>query len=164
MNNNITFHMWSIFNETRLFLSLCHHGHVLVVADMVKSGEAAKYPLAVVDTLLDAFGSTIGCSYDIGCKFRTTLSRSPLGPKVQELKFKSLVGAFHGHAHNRLCQLENLATYVKGLGLEDLEGCEHFFSKSNTLASSVHYASHFHRQQQIVEFLRCIVMLKANLL
>jgi hypothetical protein len=70
------------------------------------------------------------------------------------MQLKTLVGAFHSHAHNQLCQLSNLTTYVEGLGLEDLEGCEHFFSKSNALASSVRYVSTFHRQQHIVEYMK----------
>ena len=57
--------------------------------------------------------------------------------------------SFHGHTHNRLCQLQHLATYVKGLGLEDLEGCKCAFSKSNALTSSICYASVFHRMQAI---------------
>ncbi|KAI6100666.1 hypothetical protein EV401DRAFT_2080921 [Pisolithus croceorrhizus] len=64
----------------------------------------------------------------------------------------SLVNTFHGHAHNRLCQLDNLTTYVKGLGLKDLEGCEQAFSKSNALASSTRYASIFHRRQAIASY------------
>jgi len=40
------------------------------------------------------------------------------------------------------------------MGLEDLEGCERFFSKSNALASSLRYASVFHQQQKIVEFMK----------
>jgi hypothetical protein len=40
----------------------------------------------------------------------------------------------------------------KGLGLEDLEGCECAFSKSNALAGSVCYASIFHRMQAIVTY------------
>jgi Kyakuja-Dileera-Zisupton transposase len=100
------------------------------------------------------FGEGIGGGYDIGCKFRTTLNRSDLGPRARDLNYKALVGSFHGHAHNRLCQLSYLATYVKGMGLEDLEGCERFFSKSNALASSLRYASVFHRQQKIIEFIK----------
>ncbi|RXW12877.1 hypothetical protein EST38_g12976 [Candolleomyces aberdarensis] len=70
------------------------------------------------------------------------------------MNYQPLVGSFHGHAHNRLCQLNNLATYVKGMGLEDLEGCKRFFSKSNALASSLRYTSTFHRQQKILEFIK----------
>lgn len=125
----------------------------LISAAVSHSGRA-KYPLAVVEALLDAFGSGIGGGYDIGCQFRVTLGRSRLKDRVSEERYTPLVGSFHGHAHNRLCQLSYLATYVKGLGLEDLEGCERFFSKSNALASSVRYASTFHRQQKIVEFMK----------
>lgn len=114
----------------------------------------SKYPLAVVEALLEAFGMRTGGGYDIGCKFRTTLDLSELGPLARQLDYKSLVGSFHAHAHNRLCQLAHLATYVKGMGLEDLEGCERFFSKSNAFASSLRYASVFHRQQKIVEFMK----------
>ena len=114
----------------------------------------SKYPIAITETLLEALGSNIGGGYDVGCKFATTLSRSPLGPLARKLNYSSLVGAFHGHGHQRKCQLDNLATYVEGMGLEDLEGCERFFSKSNALAASLRYASIFHRKQKIVEFMK----------
>ncbi|KAJ7257434.1 hypothetical protein C8J57DRAFT_1235150 [Mycena rebaudengoi] len=94
-----------------------------------------------------------GVGYDIGCGFGTTARNSPLGQKAKDLKMKTLVGAFHGHAHNRLCQLEYLANYVPGMGLEDLQGCERLFSKSNFLARSVQYASIFHRKQTIVSYM-----------
>src|ERR1700761_2061597 len=78
-------------------------------------------------------------------------------PKLSKLArdnhFISLVGAFHGHAHNRLCQTRHLMTYVDGVGTEDLEGCEGFFSKSNALASSTRHATAFHRQQAITTYL-----------
>jgi hypothetical protein len=106
----------------------------------------------VVSKLLEVFGKDLGGGYDIGCRFKTTLSQSVLGQSARELNHTSLVGAFHGHAHNRLCQLDHLTTYVKGIGLEDLEGCERTFSKSNVLASSVHYSSIFHRRQAIANY------------
>lgn len=108
--------------------------------------------MAIVAKLLDVFGRDLALGYDIGCRFKTTLANSPLGDKARENNHRCLVGAFHGHAHNRLCQSQFLATYVKGLGLEDLEGCECFFSKSNALASSTRYASTFHRRQAIAEY------------
>ncbi|KAJ7339791.1 hypothetical protein DFH08DRAFT_963839 [Mycena albidolilacea] len=106
--------------------------------DIVRSGELAKYPLAMIDALLDTLGDRIGVGYDIGCHTAATISKR----------------VFHGHGHNRLCQLKYLATYVKGLGLEDLEGCEHYFSKSNALAKAVRYASRFHRQQEITTYMK----------
>ena len=107
-----------------------------------------------MELLLEVFGESIGGGYDIGCKFETTLDQSPLGPKAHQLKYKSLVGSFHGHAHNRLCQTTLLANYVTGLGIEDLEGCERFFSRSNSLAPLVRHASTFHRRQHIIEFIK----------
>lgn len=112
----------------------------------------AKYPLAVVSKLLNVFGEGLGGSYDIGCKFKTTLARSMIGSHARDLNHYSLVGSFHGHAHGRLCQLDNLATYVDGLGLEDLEGCERAFSKSNSLASAIRYSSVFHHRQAIASY------------
>ncbi|KIL56327.1 hypothetical protein M378DRAFT_188578 [Amanita muscaria Koide BX008] len=152
MNEAKTSRMWGIFDESGVFLSLCHHGFVLLVVDMVRSGELAKYPLATVNALLSAFGPNLGVGYDIGCQFQTSVSRSPLQEQAASLKLTPLVGSFHGHAHNRLCQLSHLSTYVKGVGLEDLEGCEQFFSKSNALANCTRYASTFHRQQEITLF------------
>ena len=102
--------------------------------------------------MIEIFGADLGLGYDIGCWFHTTLDNSPLGPKAQENNHCCLVGAFHGHAHNRLCQTQNLATYVSGLGLEDLEGSERFFSKSNSLAPSTRYASTFHCRQAISNY------------
>jgi len=104
--------------------------------------------------MIDIFGADLGHSYDIGCRFKTTINKSSLGPKARATNHTCLVGAFHGHAHNRLCQLCFLATYVEGLGLEDLEGCERFFSLSNALASSTRYSSVFHRCQAIVEYVK----------
>jgi hypothetical protein len=169
MINDVTSKMWGIFDETGIFLALCHHGFVLVLADMIKSGELyvprlillcrsptrcfrAKYPLAVVEELLDAFGMKLGIGYDVGCHFGATVASSELGNEAREKQLKCLVGSFHGHAHNRLCQLQFLATYVEGMGLEDLEGCERFFSRSNGLTKSCHYASRFHRQQEITTY------------
>jgi len=39
MINEITARMWGIFNEMGVFLALCWHGFVLVIADMIQSGE-----------------------------------------------------------------------------------------------------------------------------
>ncbi|KAF8327310.1 hypothetical protein F5887DRAFT_1083856 [Amanita rubescens] len=142
MDDKLTSRMWEIFDETGIFLALCRHSFVLLVTDMVRSGELAKYPLAITNILLQAFGRDLGISYDIGCKFGTTVENSPLGDLAAQLNFRAL--------------LSYLATYVEGLGLEDLEGCERFFSKSNAVAASVRYASMFHRQQSIVNYMRHI--------
>ncbi|KAI6013624.1 hypothetical protein BKA83DRAFT_4473946 [Pisolithus microcarpus] len=152
MKDSATEKMWSVFNESGVFIAVCQHGFCLLIADMVQSGEQSKYALVVTSKLLDAFGPDLGGGYDIGCRFKTTLASSAIGEHARSLNYTSLVNAFHGHAHNRLCQLDNLTTYVEGLGLEDLEGCERAFSKSNALASSTRYASIFHRRQAIAYY------------
>ncbi|KAJ7606265.1 hypothetical protein FB45DRAFT_1041458 [Roridomyces roridus] len=154
MTNDITSRMWGIFDETGIFLCLCRHGFALVVVDMLRSGELSKYPLAVVEWLLEHLGIKLGVGYDIGCHFCTTLKNSELGPAAEAAQLRMLVGAFHGHAHNRLCQVCFLALYIKGLGIEDLEGCERAFSKTNGLAGCCRRASRFHRQQEITAFLK----------
>ena len=102
--------------------------------------------------MLCVFGKDLAAGYDIACRFGTTVDLSPLGEMARENNHRCLVGAFHGHAHNRLCQSRFLATYVKGLGLEDLEGCERFFAKSNALAPGTRHASAFKRRQAIAEY------------
>ena len=39
MKTTLTAKMWGVFQETGLFLALCRHGFVLMLADMVRSGE-----------------------------------------------------------------------------------------------------------------------------
>ncbi|KAJ7491428.1 hypothetical protein B0H11DRAFT_1912051 [Mycena galericulata] len=148
MSEELTSKMWSIFDETGV--SWPFAGTDLSCWWLTWS---EAYGLAIFDALMDAFGADCGLGYDIGCGSETTIKNSPLGPKANLLRFKMLVGAFHGHAHNRKCQLRFLATYVKGLGLEDLEGCERLFSRSNALSKSVRYASVFHRRQLIAMYL-----------
>ncbi|KAF8189469.1 hypothetical protein K438DRAFT_1763685 [Mycena galopus ATCC 62051] len=105
MVEDVTAKMWGIFDETGIFLCLCRHGFVLVMCDMIKSGELSKYPLAVTDCLIQHLGQDIGNGYDVGCDFQTTIKKSPLAARAKQCNFRCLVGAFHGHAHNRLCQL-----------------------------------------------------------
>ena len=112
----------------------------------------AKYPLAVVFHLLKALGKGLCGGYDIGCKLTKTINNSRLRDLANELQFVSVVGLFHGHAHNRRCQLRHLGTYLKGMGIEDLEGCEQFFARTNDLAALFRYGSAFHRRQALCLF------------
>jgi Kyakuja-Dileera-Zisupton transposase len=52
----------------------------------------SKYPLAIVDVLIDAYGERVGCGYDIGCRFATTLAQSSLGKKSADQSLRMLVG------------------------------------------------------------------------
>ncbi|KAK1215201.1 hypothetical protein PQX77_022207 [Marasmius sp. AFHP31] len=144
--------MYSFFAISGIFLSVCRHGHVLVICDMRRSGELMKYPLAIVKELLDRYGRDIGLGYDIMCTFIKTLLRSPqLGNHVVACRLKGVVPAFHGHAHNRKCQVSWHPMYTEGVGLEDFEECERTFSESNHLAATTRLATEFHRQQSILE-------------
>ncbi|KAJ7816305.1 hypothetical protein B0H14DRAFT_3089819 [Mycena olivaceomarginata] len=143
--------MFALFAISGIFLAVCRHGHVLVMCDMIWSGELMKYPLAVVNYLLDTYGADLGLGYDIMCAFWKTLSRSSLGAKVTGMRLRGVVPAFHGHAHNRMCQLGWHPVFVDGVGLEDFEECERTFAKSNNLATCTRFATPFHRQQQIDE-------------
>ncbi|KAJ7840481.1 hypothetical protein B0H14DRAFT_2587381 [Mycena olivaceomarginata] len=53
MINDVTSKMWGIFDETGIFLALCRHGFVLVIADMIRSGgivrPSADSPWPVAD-------------------------------------------------------------------------------------------------------------------
>ncbi|KAJ7726079.1 hypothetical protein B0H14DRAFT_2269523, partial [Mycena olivaceomarginata] len=150
MKEDVTSRTYGMYNETGFFPALCRHGFVLKVVDMVKSGELSKYPLATTAHLLNILGE-IAISYDIGCKFGKMVKvHLALKELARDKSFRVLVGAFHGHGHNRLCGLDNLMTYVEGgEHCEALETCESFFSKSNALASTTRYATRFHRQQAI---------------
>ncbi|KAJ7843840.1 hypothetical protein B0H13DRAFT_2239265 [Mycena leptocephala] len=143
--------MFALFAISGIFLTVCRHGHVVVMCDMIRSGELMKYPLAMVKWMLDQYGADIGLGYNIMCAFFKTLMRSSLGASVTAMRMKGVVLAFHGHAHNRLCQIGWHPLYVEGVGLEDFEECERTFSKSNHLASATRLATAFHRQQQIDE-------------
>ncbi|KAJ7602643.1 hypothetical protein DFH06DRAFT_1276325 [Mycena polygramma] len=143
--------MFALFAVVGIFISVCRHGHVLAMCDMIRSGELMKYPLAIVRRMFDQYGADIGLGYDIFCAFYTTLRRSSLGTRAVGLHLRGVVPAFHGHAHNRECQLGWHPMYVEGVGLEDFEECERTFAKSNNLASVTRLASAFHRQQQIDE-------------
>ncbi|KAG2140551.1 hypothetical protein DEU56DRAFT_870908 [Suillus clintonianus] len=128
---------FSFFDESRIFIAACRHRFVLVACDMLRSGELAKYPLALIDKLLGVYGPNGGCAYDIGCAFSKTLSSSSLASQVNNLGFRMML---HWHL-----------LYIPGTGHSEGEGCEHIFSASNKLARSTRHASPFHRHQSIEE-------------
>ncbi|KAF7979474.1 hypothetical protein HWV62_42299 [Athelia sp. TMB] len=154
MKPEATARSWGCFGETGIFASFCRHGFNLTIADMYRSGEQSKYGLATAARMLEQHGANQGAGLDIGCSHSKTLANSTLGPRAKALNHTVLVDAFHGHAHNRLCQLNNLTTYVDGLGLEALGVCEQSFSKSNMHAGSTRSMGRFHRRQAIAAHFR----------
>lgn len=108
-----------------------------------------KYPLAIVDKLLDVYDNNICVGYDIACSFSATLRSSSLGAKATAAGLRCVVPAFHGYAHSRSCQVKWHPLYVEGTGKEDFEGSERAFSASNALAVGTRLSSRFHRAQAI---------------
>ncbi|KAF8668515.1 hypothetical protein RHS04_08977 [Rhizoctonia solani] len=137
-----------VFNETRIFVTLCRHGFVLLVEDMRQLGKLSKYPLAAVNKLCQVFGNNILVGYDIGCTFCGTAERSPLvRPVVRKHNTSFVVGSFHGYAHNRKCQLANHPLNVEGAGLESFEENKQLFLSSNSVACTTQHASGYHWRQ-----------------
>ncbi|KAG1773750.1 hypothetical protein EV702DRAFT_1200889 [Suillus placidus] len=71
--------MFSVFDESGIFIAACRHRFVLLACDMIRSGELAKYPLAIIDKLLAVYGKGGACAYDIGCAFMKTLGMLTIG-------------------------------------------------------------------------------------
>ncbi|OJT09099.1 hypothetical protein TRAPUB_1 [Trametes pubescens] len=145
---------WGIFEETGIFASACRHGLILWLVDMIRSGELAKYPLAIVSKVLEVLGERTLGGFDIGCTFQDTVKASSLGEKFVKSGSHMCVNAFHGYSHNYRCQLRHHPNILRGIGLEDLEVMERIFSASNHLASIIRYASAYRRRVLIDVFFR----------
>jgi hypothetical protein len=107
--------------------------------------------LAVIDRLLEVIGDDIALAYDVGCALHKTVMKSSLRARVEKHRLHLMTGAFHGHAHNRACQLDYHPLYIPGTGKSDGEGCEHCFCFSNALVPGTRHATPFHRLQAILE-------------
>ncbi|KAG6839861.1 hypothetical protein C0991_011015 [Blastosporella zonata] len=138
--------MWAIFEEAGIFASACRHGFILWVTDMIRSGELAKNPLAILARALATLGPKLLLGYDIGCEFEKTIHSSSLGALFKELDCRCCVNAFHGYSHNYLCQLTHHPNGIEGMGLEDLETLERVFSASNSLAPVTRYMTAYRRR------------------
>lgn len=158
--------MWSLFDESGVFVSACRHGLILWVADMIRSGELyvleffyvrvsyaclsrAKYPLSMIAKALELFPPAFMIGYDIGCSFAGTIRRSSLGPTFETQQCRCGPNKFHGYTHSYLCQVTHHPNVIPGMGLEDLETLERIFSASNALASVTRYASRYRRHMLI---------------
>ncbi|KAG1899504.1 uncharacterized protein F5891DRAFT_953753 [Suillus fuscotomentosus] len=134
----------AVFDQSGIFIAVCHHRFVVLACNMIWNGELVKYPLARIEKLLAIYGENSGCAYDIGCTFSKTLTNSSLGMRARELDLHLMVGVFHGHAHNCKCQLDWHPMYIPGTGHTEGEGCKHVFSSLNELACSTRHTSPFH--------------------
>ncbi|KAJ7599684.1 hypothetical protein C8J56DRAFT_767478 [Mycena floridula] len=140
---------WSVFEKTGIFAAACRHGFILWIADMVLSGELAKYALAMVAKFLEIDKDAFLLAYDIGCKFAETIKSSSLGEEFKARRARCCVNAFHGYSHNYWCQLNHHPNAIPGTGIEDLETLERIFSQSNALAMGTRYMSSYRRHMFI---------------
>ncbi|KZS97431.1 hypothetical protein SISNIDRAFT_406280, partial [Sistotremastrum niveocremeum HHB9708] len=114
-----------------------------------------KYPLALINKLIDLLPDPLLIGYDIGCGFSESAHNShTLGPRLHACLTRFLVGGFHCYGHARSCSIDWQPLYVPGAGLEHFEGCEQIFSQSNGCARCSRMASRFHRQQLIHRFFK----------
>ncbi|KIK33659.1 hypothetical protein CY34DRAFT_110569 [Suillus luteus UH-Slu-Lm8-n1] len=143
--------MFAIFKKSGIFVTVCRHGFLLTICDMVRSSELMKYPIASVKKLMDVFGSNILYGYDIKCAFKNIIQRSSLTDDAKRLNLQGVVPTFHGHAHNRLCQVEHHSKYKVSAGKEDFKTCEQVFSESNALAAQICNTTDFHCHQVLDE-------------
>ncbi|KAG2103699.1 uncharacterized protein F5147DRAFT_746665 [Suillus discolor] len=130
-----------IYETTGIFASACRHGFII---------KLAKYPLAITNAMINAYGKDIGMGYDVGCTFSGIVRNSPLlSQKAEEARMQFCVNSFHGYAHNQLCQVQHHPLYLPGFGLEDLETMERVFLSSNSVSRVIRYASRYHWAQFI---------------
>ncbi|KAJ3541684.1 hypothetical protein NM688_g6049 [Phlebia brevispora] len=146
--------MWSMFHESGIFMGACRHHMITWSCDMIRSGELAKYPLAILNKTLDTHEPRTMGGFDIGCAFASTVKNSSLASKFQQKEASLCVNAFHGYSHNYPCQLKNHPTVIEGMGLEDLETMERIFSSTNRLASVTRYMSPYRRSLFIETYLQ----------
>ncbi|KAG1743994.1 uncharacterized protein EDB91DRAFT_1236582 [Suillus paluster] len=146
--------MWNIFDETGIFVCACHHGFILWYANMVQSGELAKYPLSIIVKVLEVLGEHSLGAYDIGCGFSSTIESSSLGPLFKQMDCCMCVDVFHGFVHNYKCQTRHHPHGIKGAGLEDFGMAEHIFSALNALAPIICYASAYNRHVSLDMFFK----------
>ncbi|KAG2360342.1 hypothetical protein BDR07DRAFT_1452022 [Suillus spraguei] len=145
---------WGIFEETGVFTSACRHGLILWIADMIRSGELFKYPLAIVSRALETLGPRLLIGYDVGCKLAIMIASSALAQKFVDAEYRMCVDAFHGYTHSYACQDKNHPNIINGMGIEDLATMERIFSSSNQLATVTRYASGFNRRVYIDSFFK----------
>ena len=113
-----------------------------------------KYPLAVMEKVLNTQDSDSMMAYDVGCKFYYSLLKSALGPLFVEKRGHMCVPAFHGYTHNYICQLSFHPNIIEGMGIEDAETLERTFSGSNALAPITRFASSYRRSLAIESYMK----------
>ncbi|KAI6097652.1 hypothetical protein EV401DRAFT_1895465 [Pisolithus croceorrhizus] len=107
-----------VFEQTGIFVMACRHW-----LRRVYRGNETKWRTALTSLIARSMDwrLLVGCSTFVGktkllgmmwaVQSKKTIASSSLGNEVQEKWLKVVVNAFHGFAHNHLCQLENHPLY-----------------------------------------------------
>lgn len=163
-------HVMEKFDETSWFSCGCRYGLVFWVVDMVKTGEQcvsnasvrwaltdfcrAKYPLSIINRVLDVLSGKLLIGYDIGCLFELTIKSTTLRQKFIDSGSHCCVNTHHGYAHNYACQVQNHPNNIEGAGIEDFETQKRLFLASNATASIIRYASKYQWRVSLNMFLK----------
>ncbi|KAI5988240.1 hypothetical protein F5J12DRAFT_907708 [Pisolithus orientalis] len=103
------------FSDTGVMALLCHHDHVIYLANMTSAGERQHYALALIKSLFGhlPYNFHIGLLYDIGCQLEQSCRKwGFLKSFLPHISFAiSLI------YHPQKCE---------GFGLSDGEGCEQY--------------------------------------
>ncbi|KAF9515371.1 hypothetical protein BS47DRAFT_1262229, partial [Hydnum rufescens UP504] len=117
------------FSNTGLMGLLCHHDHVLFLANMWTAGEKQFYALALIDVLMKEIPChwQVGLLYDIACQLHCALIKwKYLDVWLPRLRFATSV--FHAYRHQWVCQLWYHPRKAQIWGLSDGEGCERLWA------------------------------------
>ncbi|KAL9937058.1 hypothetical protein V8E36_004293 [Tilletia maclaganii] len=152
----------------------CRHGSPLILVDVREGGESHYYAYALLEALLDIFGSSLrslGVCYDIGCKFAVSPRlEAALRQRNTSVSIVHAVSLFHVYGHDNDCQLKYSPRRIVGFGLTDGEALERLWSslsnivsltrdmseadRLSTLSSRLKALARFHRQELMAFFHR----------
>ncbi|KAI6114554.1 hypothetical protein F5141DRAFT_1188004 [Pisolithus sp. B1] len=140
------------FSDTGVMALLCHHDHVIHLANMTSAGEKQHYALALIKSLFSHLPDNfhIGLLYDIGCQLEQSCRKwGFLKPFLPQISFA--ISVFHAFGHQWPCQLIYHPQKQEGFGLSDGEGCECFWSSIKALIPLL-CVSGFHQCLFVIDF------------
>jgi hypothetical protein len=111
------------FDDTALMALLCHHDHVLWIANMQSAGEKQHYTLVLLETLFQhlPWNITVGALYNIGFQLhQTCIKWDFLNCYCDCLIFA--ISVFHVFGHQWACQLVSTPASAKALDYQMVKG------------------------------------------
>ncbi|KAF9236950.1 hypothetical protein BU15DRAFT_88926 [Melanogaster broomeanus] len=95
------------FTDTGLMALLCHHDHVLWLANMTTAEEKQYYALVLIQQLIDHIPDTmrVGLLYNIGCQLEHSLCKWKFFNHQLLSRFQFAISVFHAYGHQWPCQV-----------------------------------------------------------